>query len=107
MAIDDTKQLVLHSSFEEMEKLQPFVDSLRQWSAIDDEQSSRIMLTLSEAVNNAITHGNKQRPDRTVTITAILLSEDQLRLSVADQGSGFDPDSIPDPLKEENLLNEG
>ena len=106
MAADDTKRLVLHSSFEEMEKLQPFVDTLQQWTACSDDQSSRIMLTLSEAVNNAIIHGNRQQYDQTITITAVF-DDDRLTLSVADQGSGFDPDDLPDPVKEENLLNEG
>lgn len=108
MAADKIKKLVLHSSFEEIEKLQSFVDSLQQWTACSDEQSSRIKLTLSEAVNNAIIHGNRQQYDQTITITAVFNDDDdRLTVSVADQGKGFDPDTLPDPLKKENLLKEG
>lgn len=108
MSKSDTKKLVLNSSFEELERLEPFIDELKQWANFDDEDSSRIMLTLSEAVNNAIMHGNKQNPDKQVVVLSTFDSENRkLTISVEDEGEGFNPNEIPDPLKEENLLNEG
>lgn len=108
MSKPDTKKLVLDSKFEEMERLEPFIDELKQWANFDDEDSSRIMLTLSEAVNNAIMHGNKENPDKKVCVVSRFDAEsDILTISVEDEGAGFNPDDIPDPLKEENLFNEG
>lgn len=108
MSKPDAKKLVLKSKFEEMERLEPFIDELKQWADFDDEDSSRIMLTLSEAVNNAIMHGNKENPDKQVVVLSTFDSEDRkLTISIEDEGKGFDPNEIPDPLKEENLLNEG
>jgi serine/threonine-protein kinase RsbW len=108
MSKSDTKRLVLDSKFEEMERLEPYIDELKQWAGFSDEDSSRIMLTLSEAVNNAIMHGNNENPEKEVVV---LSSWDEgnrtLTISVEDEGEGFDPDEIPDPLKDENLLNEG
>ncbi len=107
MSKSDTKKLVLDSKFEEMERLEPFINELKQWADINDEDSSRIMLSLSEAVNNAIIHGNNKNPEKQVVVHSALDEENRiLTISVEDEGEGFDPEEIPDPLKEENLLNE-
>lgn len=106
MASDDKKKLVLRSSFEELEKLEPFIHELQEWASLSDDQRDRIMLPLSEAVNNAIIHGNKLQEDKDVTVVAEL-NDCHLAISVEDQGEGFDPGTIPDPLQEENLLNTG
>lgn len=108
MSKTDTNKLVLDSKFEEMERLEPFIDELQQRADIDDEDSGRIMLALSEAVNNAIIHGNNEDPEKQVVVLSTLDKENRtLTISVEDEGEGFEPEEIPDPLKEENLLNEG
>lgn len=108
MSKNNTKKLVLDSTFEEMERLEPFISELQQWAGFNDEESSRIMLALSEAVNNAIIHGNNENPEKQVVVLSTFDEESRtLAISVEDEGEGFDPDEIPDPLKEENLLNEG
>lgn len=108
MSLSDTKNLVLSSKFEEMNRLEPFVEELKQWANFGEEDSSRIMLTLSEAVNNAIMHGNQENPEKEVAIHTILDRDQRiLKISVEDEGEGFNPDDLPDPLKDENLLNEG
>jgi serine/threonine-protein kinase RsbW len=108
MSKSDTNKLVLDSKFEQMERLEPFIDELQQRADIDDEDSGRIMLALSEAVNNAIIHGNNEDPEKQVVVLSTLDKENRtLTISVEDEGEGFDPEEIPDPLKEENLLNEG
>jgi serine/threonine-protein kinase RsbW len=108
MSKANTQKLVLDSKFEEMERLEPFINELKQWADFDDEDAGRIMLALSEAVNNAIIHGNNQNPGKQVIILSTFDEENRtLTISVEDEGEGFDPEEIPDPLKEENLLNEG
>jgi serine/threonine-protein kinase RsbW len=106
MASANQKTLSLTSSYEALEQLEPFVHELQQWASFSNEDQNRILLALSEAVNNAIVHGNNLQEDKTVTVTASL-QDQQLDISVTDEGKGFDPEKIPDPLKEENLLNEG
>ncbi|GAA5522934.1 ATP-binding protein [Aliifodinibius salicampi] len=106
MASADQKTLSIPSSYEALEQLEPFVIELQQWASFSDEDQNRIMLALSEAVNNAIVHGNDLQEDKTVTISASY-QDRQLDISVMDEGKGFDPESIPNPLKEQNLLNEG
>jgi len=100
------KEIVLESSFDEVEHLEDYVNELQNWADFNDEDYARIMLTLSEAVTNAIVHGNKENPEKQVTIRSEL-TDGTLSISVKDEGAGFDPSNIPDPLKEENLLNIG
>lgn len=107
MPLPETKKLILDSTFEEMERIEPYVQDLKAWADFDDEDFNRIMLTLSEAVNNAIMHGNKQDANKQVVIqTALDNKKKLLTVSVEDEGDGFDPEDIPDPLKDENLMNQ-
>lgn len=100
------KEIILESSFDEVEHLEDYVNELQDWADFNDEDYARIMLTLSEAVTNAIVHGNKENPKKQVIIRS-KLSDGTLTITVKDEGAGFDPSKIPNPIKEENLLNIG
>jgi len=108
MSVSDINKLVLDSKFDEIDRLESFVKKLQDWTKFSDDDFNRIMLTLNEAVNNAIIHGNKENPEKQVFINSQYDENNSiLRISIEDEGEGFDPNAIPDPLKEENLLNEG
>ena len=64
-----------------------------------------IAISVSELVNNAMLHGNKAAQDKWVTVK-ISLNDRKVSISVKDEGGGFDPGSVADPLAEENLLKE-
>lgn len=98
--------LVLSSTFDELHRVEPYLKGIRENVEMNDEQFGRIMLTLSEAVTNAILHGNRQDPEKEVTVTSRHTGR-TLTITVQDEGEGFDPEELSDPLKEENLLNEG
>lgn len=59
-------------------------------------------LSLEEAISNAIRHGNRYAADKRVWIRCEL-SEVLIRVTVRDEGAGFDPGQVPDPTLEENL----
>jgi serine/threonine-protein kinase RsbW len=61
-----------------------------------------ILIALSEAVNNAIIHGNKNIADKEALVVASLI-EDVLTFTVTDQGEGFNFLDLPDPTLPENL----
>jgi serine/threonine-protein kinase RsbW len=67
-----------------------------------DECRFAIQLALDEALVNAARHGNKLDPSKTVH-AAWSFDDKQFRISIEDQGPGFDPDALPDPTAEENL----
>lgn len=61
-----------------------------------------VHLALEEAFLNAVQHGNNMDPEKEITIDYTINSE-KAEISVTDKGSGFDPDSVPDPRCGENL----
>jgi serine/threonine-protein kinase RsbW len=72
---------------------------------LNSEQYYNLLIAVTEAVNNAIIHGNKFNPDKTVMIK-VECSESVLEVSVKDQGHGFDYENLQDPLLPENLTKE-
>ncbi len=63
-----------------------------------------MVTAVREAVTNAVIHGNKERPGTRVDVH-FELGSDSIRITVSDQGDGFDPDSLPDPVSQEHLLD--
>ena len=61
-----------------------------------------LRLTIEEAIANAIKHGNKMDPTKKVTVR-FRIEDGAAIVEVADEGSGFDLDSVPDPTEPENL----
>ncbi len=66
----------------------------------------RIMISVTEAVNNGIIHGNKTDPDKLVHLSCTC-TLNHARFEIRDEGNGFSPEDVPDPLAEQNLLKEG
>jgi serine/threonine-protein kinase RsbW len=62
------------------------------------------MLAVSEAATNAILHGNKLEASKKVSLEAFQSEENRLIFEVKDEGNGFDPQTLPDPLDDNNLL---
>jgi serine/threonine-protein kinase RsbW len=73
--------------------------------ALSEDAYGNILIAVTEAVNNAIIHGNKL--DATLSVhVGVHNNEEWVCFSVKDQGAGFDPEAIPDPTAPENLLKE-
>lgn len=62
-----------------------------------------VRLALVEAVVNAMKHGNQFDPAKKVKIHSMLGDDKQLTVEISDEGSGFDPNDLPDPTDVENL----
>ncbi|PNW61797.1 UNVERIFIED_CONTAM: hypothetical protein BEN50_25745 [Euhalothece sp. KZN 001] len=95
--------LTLQSTYEEIERIEKLLNDLQQEFGFSDEFYARLMLGVSEAATNGILHGNKLDASKTVEIKAFKDGR-KLVFESKDQGKGFDPEAIPDPLAEENLL---
>jgi serine/threonine-protein kinase RsbW len=61
-----------------------------------------IRIALEEALTNAFKHGNRNDPDKIVTLECRVNGESVV-IDIQDEGKGFDPDAVPDPTEEENL----
>ena len=97
------KQLVLNSEYEEVEKVEGLLNELQTNLGFDDEFYARLMLTVSEAATNGIVHGNKLDPSKKVTVSANA-DDSVLTVITTDEGEGFEPEEVANPLAEENLL---
>ena len=95
--------LTIGSRFENIELVQAVVDdALREGGATEDARHW-IGLALREAVANAIKHGNLQDPEKQVEIQANFAPE-EVEIRIDDEGAGFDPQGVVDPLAPENLF---
>ncbi len=65
-----------------------------------------VRLALEEALVNAIKHGNRMDPDKSVQIDWAL-SDAGVRVVIEDEGEGFDVTDVPDPTDDENLDKPG
>jgi serine/threonine-protein kinase RsbW len=86
--------------------VEPFLASLPECQSLDETRWYAILVAVTEAVNNAIIHGNKLNPDKQVTLS-VAQNGDEIVISVLDEGMGFNPNSIRDPREPENLLRDG
>lgn len=72
---------------------------------LDDGTMYRLLVAATEAVNNAILHGNASDPRKRVHL-CLRTTKHTLILRVSDEGQGFDAGSLPNPLDEKNLMKE-
>ncbi len=90
-----------------LDVVQVLTDHVGQVGGLDEDATHWVGVAVRESVINAIKHGNGE--DRTKRVTVELLLEprsepSRLVVRVLDQGPGFDPDAVADPLAPENLL---
>lgn len=98
------KSLVLPSKLESINLVEKVVDEISERECISSDLYGKILVAVVEAVNNAVSHGNKFEDSKQVKVDFNCQSK-LLRVVVEDQGSGFNPDIIPDPTRPENLEN--
>jgi serine/threonine-protein kinase RsbW len=78
------------------------IDEITGAVVVKQDDYGKIMVAALEAVNNAITHGNKSDPHKLVDIE-IDFRDNDITITVTDEGNGFSPDKIPDPTLPENI----
>lgn len=102
--ISDLKrhELVLASIAHNITEVEPFVCTVCAELEVQEELFGNILVALTEAVNNAIHHGNGLDPQKSVHVHARIDSR-ILTFIIRDQGTGFDYNNLPDPTSPENL----
>ena len=102
-----TIRLQIPSNYELLDLVQLVCDRLSALAALDDDAVHWIGVAVRESVINAIKHGNREEYEKLVTVEFSLTpasSPTELIVRVLDQGKGFDPGGIADPLAPENIL---
>lgn len=95
--------MTLSSRFENIEMAQHLCGKLLEGREVADETRHWILMALREALANAIKHGNQQNAGKRVDVEMEVVS-DTLRIRIRDEGAGFDPGTVADPLAPENRL---
>jgi len=98
--------MVIPSRFEELEEIVEVAETFYKACFEDDEKVFSGVLLASEAVTNAIEHGNGNDESKQVTVE-FRATDEAAELWVEDEGEGFDRDSVSDPLSNEHLLDDG
>lgn len=101
--ISDSDLLTITNTREQIERVERAVLTAVERHAYPKASVFAIRLALEEAVVNAFKHGHKDLPDHTPVHVEYEVGPDEVRLSIEDQGPGFDPGDVPDPTLDENL----
>jgi len=102
-----TVSLEFHSTYEMLDFVQVASDHLGRLAGLDDEALHWVGVAVRESVINAIKHGNADDEKKHVHVEFTPLNSQSpsgISIRVRDEGPGFDPADIPDPLAPENML---
>lgn len=100
-------RLQIPSVFDMLDLVQMVSDRMGHLGDLDDDAVHWVSVAVRESVINAIKHGNREHPGKLVTIEFAFTpfeSPTELVVRVLDQGEGFNPSSVADPLAPENML---
>ena len=107
MVHGNTVRVDFHSTFDMLDFVQVVSDHVGRLSGLDDEAIHWVGVAVRESVINAIKHGNCNDERKRVHVDFTPLDEGAdpgIHIRVRDEGPGFDPSTLPDPLAPENLL---
>jgi serine/threonine-protein kinase RsbW len=94
--------VVIPSDPAEARRVQDDIERALKANDFEDREIFSIKLALEEALVNAIKHGNQMDRDKKVHI-AYHVTPERFEIQIADEGPGFDPEDVPDPMAVENL----
>ncbi|HEY4655490.1 MAG TPA: ATP-binding protein [Cyclobacteriaceae bacterium] len=102
----NTISIQIPSIVENIRMIESFIDNAKDKFHLEDDIYGNIMIAVTEAVNNAIKHGNAGNKRKNVFLS-LSLDQSMIKFIVKDEGSGFDYDNLPDPTSPENLEKPG
>ena len=107
MSHSHTVRIEFGSAFDMLDFVQVVSDHIGRVAGLDEDSLHWVSVAVRESVVNAIKHGNKHDESKRVVVEFTPLPGDEpeeLVIRVADEGEGFDPEEIADPLAPENIL---
>jgi serine/threonine-protein kinase RsbW len=98
-------QIVIPSSLDYLPKVDEYVEGKLKKLGVDEDRLADIAVSVTEAVTNAVLHGNKNDLKKKVQIK-LKADSSRVEITVEDEGNGFNPESIQSPIEKGNLLKE-
>lgn len=93
------------SKLDKLIEVEKIAEKISGASGLSKDQCNNIAIAITEAAGNAIVHGNQKDPRKKVIIH-FQVTEKQIVAEVKDEGKGFNPDKVSNPLKPENIMKE-
>jgi serine/threonine-protein kinase RsbW len=97
--------IVIASDKSEIQKVEKLLEEVNNECDIEMEKFVNFQIAVSEALVNAIVHGNKENKNKKV-FCAIECADKHMTVRIKDEGEGFDLNEVPDPTSKENILKE-
>ena len=101
----DKTQETLESTLESVDKAEELALREAGKLGLDEDSQQQFGMAVRECMVNAVVHGNRYNSNKRVHFL-MERSEEQLMVTIGDEGAGFDFKSLPDPLAPENLLRQ-
>jgi serine/threonine-protein kinase RsbW len=98
-----TVKLDIASRFEMLDVVQTALHQIADLAGFDEDANHYMSVAVRESVVNAIKHGNRMDESKRVEVV-LNLTPEALEVEIQDEGNGFDPTGVGDPLAPENLL---
>lgn len=102
----NTISIQVPSIMENIRMVESFIDNAKDRFHLDEDMYGNIMIAVTEAVNNAIKHGNSNNKSKNIHLT-LFLDDNLLRFVIKDEGLGFNFEDLPDPTSPENIEKPG
>lgn len=101
------KEIEIKSDSDALSKAEIFLsDFKKEFIPNLGDRFFNILIAYTEAINNAVNHGNTKNPSKFVKIKIEIINNESLEISIEDQGEGFIEQEIPDPTLPENLYKD-
>jgi serine/threonine-protein kinase RsbW len=102
MELLEYNEIKISSCFENLVKVEKMIEDVCEEHKVNSDYFGNILIAVTEAVNNAIQHGNKLNKDKNIFIR-YQPGKGKLCFFITDEGTGFDYDSLPNPTLPENI----
>ena len=99
------ESLKLSSTYKSVADIERLIDKVCTNVGVNEDAYGNVLIAVTEAVNNAIQHGNKENERLSINVS-VSDNREKVRFSVKDEGLGFDFENLPDPTAPENILKE-
>jgi serine/threonine-protein kinase RsbW len=99
------RDMLLDSNLDSVEIAETAVLQEAYAIGFSEEELHQLGMAVRESMVNAVVHGNRYNARKKVHLS-VVREPDRLTVVIADEGEGFDMNSVPDPLAEENLLRQ-
>jgi serine/threonine-protein kinase RsbW len=93
------------SSEDYLPDVDDFIEGKLESYGLNKSDIADVAISVTELVSNGIVHANKLNIEKTVRVE-IFKKNSEVEITITDQGDGFNPDSVDNPIEDENLLKE-